>query len=109
GARVVTAASSPEALEILEPLRPHLLIADIELPGANGYELLCEVRQRPPEQGGRVPAMALTAHAYPKDRQRGLLSGFQAYMTKPFDSEELVKAVAQLARLTGKVAYTAPA
>jgi signal transduction histidine kinase/ActR/RegA family two-component response regulator len=96
-AQVHTAASAAEALALLPALRPDLLLSDIGMPGCDGYQLIREVRRLPPQQGGRTPAIALTAFARPDDRARALLAGYQAHLTKPIDSYELLAAVAGLA------------
>jgi len=98
GAQVTTAASVSEALIAFQRLPPDVLIVDIETPDADGYVLLQQIRALGPEQGGQIPAIALTAHVYPGDRIRALSEGFQMYVPKPFDPEELMTLVAHLAR-----------
>jgi CheY-like chemotaxis protein len=84
-AEVTTAASAREAMEILPTLRPDVLISDIGMPGEDGYALIRQVRALPPEQGGGVPAVALTAFARSEDRTLALVSGFQMHIPKPVD------------------------
>jgi PAS domain S-box-containing protein len=98
-AEVVTAASAQEALELVRRERPALLLSDIGMPDVDGYALLRGVRALPRDQGGDVPAVALTAFARPEDRKRALLGGFQMHLAKPIDPTELVAAVANLARV----------
>jgi PAS domain S-box-containing protein len=98
-ADVVTAASASEALELVRSEQPSLLLSDIGMPDVDGYALLRSVRALPRDQGGDVPAVALTAFARPEDRRRALLGGFQMHLAKPIDPTELVAAVANLARL----------
>jgi CheY-like chemotaxis protein len=98
-AEVVTASSAGEALELVRSERPSLLLSDIGMPDVDGYSLLRSVRALPHEQGGDVPAVALTAFARPEDRRRALLGGFQMHLAKPIDPTELVAAVANLARV----------
>jgi len=97
GAEAAGAASTAAALEALERFRPDVLVADIGMPGADGYELLRRVRAFPPERGGHTPAVALTAYAGEADRARALRSGFQAHLPKPVAPDALVKTVANLA------------
>ena len=97
GAEVVAADSAAQALEILDDARPDVLLSDLEMPGASGYELIRRVRQRSPSEGGRVPAAALTAYARLEDRTRALRSGFQMHVAKPLNPNELVAIVASLA------------
>jgi CheY-like chemotaxis protein len=66
------------------------------MPGKDGYELIREVRQLAPEQGGRVPALAVTAFARSEDRTRALLAGFQVHIAKPVERHELVVTIASL-------------
>jgi PAS domain S-box-containing protein len=102
GARVMTAASADEALVLVERERPDVLVSDIGMPDADGYELLRRVRARSPEQGGRVPAIALTAFARSEDRTRALRAGFLVHVSKPVDPSELVATVASVAGRVGE-------
>lgn len=96
-ARVLTAASAEEALQLFETTRPHVLVADIGMPVTDGYELIRQVRLLSADQGGAVPAAALTAFARSEDRTRALLAGYQTHLAKPVEPVELVAAVASLA------------
>jgi signal transduction histidine kinase/ActR/RegA family two-component response regulator len=96
-ADVTVASSSAEAFEALRTRRPDVLLSDIAMPEEDGYGLIQRVRALPPEQGGRTPAVALTAFAHPEDRTRAMLAGFQNYVTKPVEPVELLAAVAALA------------
>jgi PAS domain S-box-containing protein len=100
GATVHQAASAQEALAMLEQLRPALLISDIGMPGCDGFELVRRLRQRPPEAGGRIPAIALTAFARSEDRAQAMLAGYQMHLAKPVEPHELVATVAAVAALT---------
>jgi PAS domain S-box-containing protein len=99
GARVATATSAAEALATLERSRPDVLVADIGMPGENGYDLLHQVRMRPPERGGAVPAIALTAYTRAEDRERALAAGFQAHLPKPVNTAELMAVLTDTAKL----------
>lgn len=103
GARVVTASHAGEALALVATERPDLLVCDIGMPGTDGYEFIRLVRHSPPDAGGRVPAIALTAFARPEDRRRALSAGYQAHMVKPFESGELLAICASLAGLTTRL------
>jgi PAS domain S-box-containing protein len=103
GAEVKAVNSAPEALEALQDWRPRVLLADIGMPGEDGYALLRRVRALPPEQGGTTPAAALTAFARTEDRVRALSAGFQIHVPKPVEPAELVAVVQNLARQTGKL------
>jgi signal transduction histidine kinase/CheY-like chemotaxis protein len=86
GARVVAASSTPEAMERVTDIRPDMLVADLGLPGEDGYALLGRLRARYPD----TPAIALTAYARSTDRDRALAHGFERHVIKPVDPTELV-------------------
>ncbi len=97
GATVTTVSSAREALDLLLKNPFDVLISDIEMPGTDGYQLIRELRLRPPQKGGSVPAAALTAYASTEDRMRALRAGFQLHLAKPVQPSELVTVVASLA------------
>lgn len=97
GAEVAEASSVPEALEQMRHHVPDVLISDIGMPGEDGYSLLRKLRKLPDTEGGRVPALALTAFARRQDHDRALQDGFQLHLTKPVSPATLSEAVAQLA------------
>ena len=99
GAEVTSVGSAREALEVLERDKPHLLVSDIAMPDEDGYELLKKIRALPPERGGRIPAIALTAHSLVQDRLQSLRAGFQSHVPKPVVPEELVEVVASIIHL----------
>ena len=78
-----------------------MLVADIGMPGEDGYALIRKVRSLPPEKGGRTPAIALTAYVRSDDRVRAIAAGYQHYVPKPVDLEELITVIASL---TGRLA-----
>src|SRR5947207_10165391 len=98
GGEVRTSASAAEALATLARWQPDVLLADIAMPGDDGYALLSTVRSLAPTRGGEIPALALTAYAHPQDRERALAAGFLDYIAKPFEPPALVAAIAKLAR-----------
>lgn len=102
GATVVAATSSADALEKLAQAKPNVLITDIGMAGADGYELIRRVRALPEESGGRVPAVALTAYARVEDRVRAIAAGFQIHVPKPVEPAELIAIVASLTGLLPK-------
>jgi CheY-like chemotaxis protein len=99
GAEVVAVSSAKEAIEKLEKDKPHVLVSDIAMPEEDGYSLLRRVRALPPERGGRVPAVALTAHSLVQDRIQSLRAGFQSHVPKPVVPEELVEVIASIVQL----------
>jgi PAS domain S-box-containing protein len=100
GAKVVAFANAGDVLAALKNStstdRFDVLISDIGMPKEDGYTLLRSIRDLPPEQGGQLPAVALTAYARSEDRQAAYKAGFQAHLAKPFDPAELVNAIANL-------------
>jgi PAS domain S-box-containing protein len=96
-ARVTSAGSAVEALALLKELRPDVLVSDLGMPEEDGYSLIRKVRALPAEEGGRTPAVALTAYARVEDRLKVLRSGFQTHLPKPVEPAELVAVVANVA------------
>ncbi|MGF1933673.1 MAG: AAA family ATPase [Nostoc sp. ChiQUE02] len=96
GATVTVVASAIEALTTLSQSLPNLIVSDIGMPEMDGYMLMQQIRSLEPEQGGTIPAIALTAYAGEIDRQQAIAVGFQQHISKPVDPEELVKAIVSL-------------
>jgi CheY-like chemotaxis protein len=96
-ASVQVARSVREALEVLEWYTPDVLVSDLAMPDEDGYSLISKVRQA--EQGSErhIPAVALTSYVRVEDRTRVLSAGFNTFVPKPVQPEELVTAVANLA------------
>lgn len=97
GASVRAAGSAQEALMFLADHVPSILISDIGMPGESGYDLIRKVRSLPPERGGKVPAVALTAYTRVEDKVRALRSGFHTLIAKPADISEVIATVKALA------------
>jgi signal transduction histidine kinase/ActR/RegA family two-component response regulator len=98
GADVTVAGSAAEALEAIKRAPPDLLVSDIGMPDMDGYELIRRVRELPAADGGKVPAIALTAYARVEDRMQALRAGYQMHVPKPVELAELVAVAASLAR-----------
>ncbi|MBD1888611.1 PAS domain S-box protein [Coleofasciculus sp. FACHB-SPT9] len=96
GAQVRAVASAAEALEALPQMQPDLLLSDIGMPEMDGYMLIRQIRAKSAEQGGEIPAIALTAYAGETDHQQILKAGFQKHLTKPIEPDELAVAIASL-------------
>lgn len=92
----VTASSAQEALELLQKERPDVLVSDIGMPGEDGYSLIRRVRELRAEDGGRTPAVALTAYARADDRVKAVRAGFQHHIAKPVEPAELIAILASL-------------
>jgi PAS domain S-box-containing protein len=96
GATVVTADSGRQALEKILRLPVDALIADIGMPGMNGFELIEHVRSSEQIDVRSIPAAALTAFARSEDRTEALRRGFHIHLSKPIEPSELMAAVARL-------------
>jgi CheY-like chemotaxis protein/two-component sensor histidine kinase len=96
GAEVTAVRSAKEAVAALDRTEPDVLVSDIGLPGEDGYALVNKVRRRRPEDGGNIPAVAVTAWASADDRERAIAAGFQAHVTKPIDVSFLLNTIASL-------------
>jgi signal transduction histidine kinase/ActR/RegA family two-component response regulator len=94
-ADVRTAPSTAEALDVLQNEHVDVLLADIAMPGEDGYALIRKLRSLD-SPTRLIPAAALTAFARNEDRQQALQAGFQLHLTKPIDAQTLVSAVATL-------------
>jgi CheY-like chemotaxis protein len=99
GAGVVLARSADEAIECLAGQQVDLMVSDIGLPDVDGYDLMQRIRQLPPNAGGAIPAVALTAYARTEDRTRAFRAGYQAHLAKPVEPSELVATIASFAGL----------
>lgn len=99
GAKVLAVGSAAEAVPAIGEFAPDVLLSDLAMPVQDGFGLIAQVRALPAEQGGRIPAAALSALAGVEDRQRALAAGFQMHVTKPVDIDGLLSAVVQLAAM----------
>jgi two-component system OmpR family response regulator len=97
GFEVAGAANGEQALTEVERFRPQVMVLDVMLPDMEGFE----VAERLGAQRGHVPIIYLTARDATEDKLRGLTTGGDDYMTKPFSLEELVARIRNLLRRTG--------
>lgn len=100
GAQVTAVGSTTEALREINEIRPDILLSDIGMPEADGYDLIHKVRasEAGSSSAGKLAAIALTAYAKVEDRIRTISAGYQAHVAKPVDPIELVTLVGSLAR-----------
>jgi CheY-like chemotaxis protein/nitrogen-specific signal transduction histidine kinase len=98
GANVTAVASADEAFAALTESKPDVLLSDIGMPDVDGYMLIQQVRTLPPEQGGQIRAIALTAYAGEINYQQALSAGFQRHISKPVEPAKLVEVIANLVR-----------
>jgi CheY-like chemotaxis protein len=96
GAEVCCAGSAREGLEALGSFGPHVIVSDLAMPELDGFGLIKAVRDKPREEGGSVPAVAVSALASREDRQRALEAGFQEHLAKPVDVPNLVQTLCRL-------------
>jgi signal transduction histidine kinase/ActR/RegA family two-component response regulator len=92
-ATVFAASSAEEGFTLLRSRRPDVIVCDIGMPERDGYEFIRDVRGLPSADGGRTPAIALTAFARSEDRTRAMLAGYQVHVSKPIEPEELVATI----------------
>jgi PAS domain S-box-containing protein len=98
GASTAAVGSAHEALHILSEFKPDVLVSDIRMPGEDGYTLIRRIRALG-SNGGTLPAVALTGLAHPEDRRRALTAGYQSFVPKPVEVDELAAVVR---RVSGK-------
>ena len=98
-ANVRAAESAEECLKLMEQKAPTLLLADIQMPGTSGFELLTQVRKR--EEWSDITVIAITAYAMPGDRERIINAGFDGYLAKPLKVMDLATDLQAL--IAGKV------
>ena len=96
GARAVGAGSIRTALDLFDRLEPHVLVSDITLPDGDGYALLRAIRERGPDRGGKVLAIALTGWGHREDREKALAAGFDEHCSKPCTPGELTAVITRL-------------
>ena len=96
GTEVRTAGSAAEAVEVFSQWQPDVLVSDIGMPVEDGYVLIGKIRRLSQEEGGDVPAIALTAFAAAQDKERSLEAGFQKHLSKPVEPVQLAREVARI-------------
>jgi DNA-binding NarL/FixJ family response regulator len=113
GYEVITAENGEEALAVLEQQTPDMIVCDVMMPAMDGYTFVQHVRES--EQLSWIPIMFLSAKGQSQDRVKGLLTGADVYMVKPFEPEELVaqveaslKQAERLGELGGRNVEVAP-
>lgn len=99
-AQVTCVHSAQEALKLFENAEGanfDVVISDLGMPNGNGYSLITKIRSLPPEKGGQIPALALSAFTSKENIENAFSAGFQKYHTKPFDPDLLVRDILGLA------------
>jgi len=84
-------------MALLRAAPPDVLLSDVGTPGEDGLTFIRKVRALRPEQGGRVPGIALPAYASSAGRTRAFKAGFNQFVSKPIENQELLLVIANLA------------
>jgi PAS domain S-box-containing protein len=100
-AEVLLASDAQEGFRLLKSRRPDVVVSDIGMPDEDGYDFIRRVRSLRAEEGGRTPAIALTAYARVEDRTRSLIAGYQMHVAKPVEPAELIASIASLTDRSG--------
>jgi signal transduction histidine kinase/CheY-like chemotaxis protein len=96
GARITEAANADEALRLYSDDRPDIVLADVAMPGRDGYALMRAIRSLSNGDGGHVRAVAVSAYARHEDRERALKAGFNDHVAKPVQPDDLYDAIERL-------------
>ena len=94
---VTTAANATEAFSAIRDLKHDVVLSDLAMPGEDGLTFIARVRALPREEGGRIPAVALTGLAGAADRARVLRAGFTSHLPKPVEPNELFAVLSSVA------------
>jgi CheY-like chemotaxis protein len=96
GALTFTAEGGKDALARMRTVRIDVIVSDISMPGFSGHDFVRAVRRLPPP-ATETPAIAVTAFNEPGQREEALRAGFQVYLLKPVDPDELIREITRLA------------
>ena len=96
GAEVIAVPAVADALAVLRERTVDVLVSDLGMPGADGFDLIRRVRWQERGGGARLPAVALTAYASAEDRERALAAGYDGHIAKPIDAEDLCAALTRV-------------
>jgi CheY-like chemotaxis protein len=102
GAAVRTASSATEAVTLLRWIQPDVLVSDLAMPDEDGYSLIRTVRASERGTGRDIPAVALTAYVRVQDRARAVAAGFNMFVEKPVDPDELISVIAGIVESRGE-------
>jgi two-component system, chemotaxis family, response regulator PixH len=95
GYLVLTANNAKDGLEILSKEKPDVVITDVVMEGMNGFEMCRSIKKNPETE--KIPVIACTTRNTDLDRMWGMKQGVDAYVGKPFTSEEIIRAVRSVA------------
>ncbi len=101
GADVESAESAQEAMGLLRESSqnlPNVIVSDLAMPNEDGYSLIGNIRKLAAENGGEIPALALSAFASNDNKKRAYSAGFQKYHTKPFEPDVIIQDILQIVK-----------
>ncbi len=99
GADVRSAESAQEAMGLLREAThnlPDVIVSDLAMPNEDGYSLIGNIRKLAAENGGRIPALALSAFASNDNKKKAFSAGFQKYHTKPFEPDGIIQDILEI-------------
>ena len=104
GADVLSADSALQAIRLLGEAKsngdvPDIILSDLAMPDEDGYSLISRIRELSDEDGGNIPALALSAFASNDNKQKAFEAGFQKYHTKPFEPDGIIEDIRELVKL----------
>jgi CheY-like chemotaxis protein len=94
--RVTTVSYAADAFEVVRKQDVDVVLSDIAMPIEDGLSFIKRVRALSRDEGGRIPAVALTAYARLEDRTRALRAGFNSHVAKPVEASELLAVISSL-------------
>jgi CheY-like chemotaxis protein len=95
GALCAEAASGNEAFRTFVEQHPAILLSDMRMPDGDGFELIHRIRELPPDEGGLVPAIAISGEA---NAEQAMMAGYHVLVPKPFDPDEMVCVLEEFVR-----------
>lgn len=93
GVRATAACSAADARLILKYVRPDVIVSDLCMPDENGFQFISGIRKEEVALGGHIPAVAISAYLTANDREVAFRAGFDAFVQKPFELDELSAAL----------------
>jgi CheY-like chemotaxis protein len=103
GAEVRAASTATAAIRTMEEWCPHLIVSDLSLPGMSGLELIREIRKRPSAKGGATGAIGISGYEGTQMREEALAAGFDEFLRKPFEPDDLLETAAGILRGSGNL------
>jgi DNA-binding response OmpR family regulator len=97
-AKVETATTVAEGLEVMQWFHPHVIVSDLAMPDEDGYSLIHKMRSHQDELVRGIPAVALTSFVRVEDRTRALSAGFDMFVPKPVQPNELIITIANVVK-----------